>query len=177
MSETLLIALIATGCSLVTALFTASGVIAWFTVGPQRRKITIDAAQGAILIQSSVLKDIHEDYDRLGDELGQVKMEAMAREKENEDCREKIRELERSVAFLHIDLDRHGRMAELARRKSHTAIHALGNYELHIDSLLDEMRKHQILSCGGAANILRAGRISYEPPFKLRWTSWKNWNR
>lgn len=125
--------------------FISGGVVtAWFKLGPERRKLTIETAEGAVLVHSNVLKDLKSDYDRLGSELGQVKMEGMEQEKENEECRRKILRLETSIMLLQQQSNIQGRTVELARRRSHAAINALGSYELHIDGLLDVMREKRI---------------------------------
>lgn len=130
--------------SLVSALFGSGGVYAWFKLGPERKQIVVNASHEAVIIHSDVLKDIKAQYDSLSDELGQVKMELVQVERVHQECEKKTQELQSSMFFLQRDLDRHGRLSELARRKSHVAIHAIGGYELLIDEILAEMRNHNI---------------------------------
>lgn len=130
--------------SLVSAVGGAGGIAALFKLKAEKGQITVSAAQGAVIVHSTVLKDIKQDYDRLAEELAQVRMEGVTREQEHETCKRKIAELQLSVTFLQRDLDRHGRLSELARRKSHVAIHAIGGYELLIDEILSEMRRNNV---------------------------------
>ncbi len=128
----------------ITGLFGSGGVYAWFKLRAEKGKITVDAAQGAVIIQASVLKSIQEDYLRLAKQVSEMEMEMIAKEEEYGGCRKKILKLELTVEFLQRDLDRHGRMTELARRRSHVALNTIGNYELLIDTLLSELREHEI---------------------------------
>lgn len=130
--------------AVVGALVGSGGVYGWLKAGPERRKITIDTAQGILVMQGDVLEDIRQAYDRLCTEFGEMKMEAISREEQHANCRREIDQLQQTVRYLQRDLDRHGRMAELARRKAHVAVHAIGGYELLIDEILTEMRNHQI---------------------------------
>lgn len=130
--------------AIATLVLGSGGVLAWFKLGPERKRIVIEAAEGAVILQSNVLKDIQTSYDNLNDELAQLKMDNIMVEEEKERCQAQIARLQTSVEFMQRDLDRHGRMAELARRKSHLAVHTLGNYELHVGLLLDEMRKARL---------------------------------
>ncbi len=123
--------------SLLGALLGTGGLYAYFKLGPERRQIVIETAH-------EVMEILREDYNRVSDELTQVKMESVVLEKQHAECRKEIGELQASVRFLQRDLDRHGRMAELARRRAHVAVHAIGAYELLIDELLAKMRDSKI---------------------------------
>lgn len=127
--------------ALVSAIGGAGGVAALFKLKAEKGQITVSAAQGAVIVHSTVLKDIKEDYDRLAEELAQVRMENVEIRKENVTCQRIMGELRVSIALLHVTLDRQGRLSELARRKSHVAVHALGGYELLIDEIFNEMRR------------------------------------
>lgn len=140
MSITQLLTLIGVAGTLLGTLLGGGGVAAWFLLGPRRRKITIDAAHDAVLIHSGVLKDVRDEVNRLSNELAQMQMEGMALEKAHQDCEKRIQDLESQLQVLRREVD----LARLSRRKAHLAIHTLGNYELHIDLLLDEMRKQRL---------------------------------
>lgn len=131
--------------SAATLLFGSGGVYAWFKLGAEKGQITVNAAQGAVIVHAGVLKDLQEQYERVTDELAQLRMETVALETQHEKCRELTHELQLSITFMHRDLDRHGRMAELARRKSHTAINAMASYELLIDQLHNKLTENNIL--------------------------------
>lgn len=58
----------------------AGGLVALFKVRPEAARISVDAAQGAVVVQASVITSLREDNDRLrklNDEL----------EKENDELR------------------------------------------------------------------------------------------
>lgn len=145
MTLPIIIAIIGVVTTFLGTAIGTGGMYAWFKLGPERKKITVEVAHEAVVIHSSVLKDIKEDYDRVSNELGLLKMEIISLEKENEDCRKRVQALESSVIFLQRDLDRHGRMAEMSRRKAHLAANTLGLYELHVEQQLEEMRGHGIV--------------------------------
>ena len=116
----------------------SGGLYAWFKLGPERRKLSVD-------INSSLLRDAQAAYQQLSDELSQTKMSNIMLENECDNCRDKVFQLEHVIQTLQEELSRHGRMAELARRRAHLAINTLGNYELHIELLLDRMRAENIM--------------------------------
>lgn len=140
MSDPTLVALV----SLVSALFGSGGVYAWFKLSAEKGQIIVSTAQGVVIAQSSVLKDIQEAYDRVAEELAQVKMDSMHREEEYSNCQERIKQMETSIMFLQRSLDRQGQMSILARRKTHVALNFIGSYELLVDNLLTELRDHHV---------------------------------
>lgn len=129
---------------LITALLGSGGMYAWFKLGPERKKIYIEVAEHAADLQGDVLDDLKEAYNRVCEELVQIRMQMVSREREHGECQKRIHEMEMTITSLRQDLDRHGRMAEMARRKSHLALNAIGNYELHIDNLLTILREHDV---------------------------------
>jgi hypothetical protein len=134
LSDTALIAALA---GLAGAVIGSGGLYAWFKVGPERRKITTE-------IHTSVLRDSHTAYQNISDELSQIRMNNIMLEEENEHFRGRVSELERVIVGQQEAVNRHGRMAELARRKAHVALNGLGGYELHIEHLLDRLRDENI---------------------------------
>lgn len=125
-------------------MFSSGGVYAWFKLRAEKGQIVVSAAQGAVIVQSGVLKDIQEAYDRLSDDFAQLKMESIAREEEIESCQGRIRDLQRSQQFLQQELARHGRMTELARQRSHIALNTLQKYEFRLDLLFKYLREREV---------------------------------
>lgn len=129
--------------AILLAIFgTGTGLYGWFKLGAERRKTSAEADEITAKVHTAVLRDLNEDYDRLADEVAQLRMAAIMREKENSECRQQLHEMRETVASLRIELARHGRLAELSRRKAHLALNMLGNFEIHIDNLLGAMRDH-----------------------------------
>lgn len=122
---------------LAGTLLGSGGVYALLKVGPERRKTDAE-------VHTSLLRDSHTAYQQLSEELAHAKMINISLEKENEDCRDKVVQLQRTLRMIEEEINRHGRMSELARRKAHIAINALGGYELHIEHLLDRLRDEKI---------------------------------
>src|SRR5258705_1491118 len=98
-SDSTLNALVGAGGGLLGGVLGSGGLYAWLKLGPERRKITIEAARDAVVIHGEVLEDIREDQKQLREELGQVKMESLSREREHGQCEKKIAELERSIDY------------------------------------------------------------------------------
>lgn len=128
----------------VGAIFGSGGLYAYFKLGPERGQITVNAAEGAVIVHSGVLKDINEQYKAIKDELSQVKMEAETAEQAHMNCRQEIGEFKVQLKFLQRDLDRHGQMTVLARRKTHLALNAIGGYEILVDNILTELRNNNV---------------------------------
>ena len=139
----------------VAGILGGGSLVALFKVGPQRKHIVVDAAQGAVVVQSGVLKDLKDEIARLQAQVANLEMEKTATEEqleaENESLEKRQRESEATVErlrmeveFLHRDLDRHGRMTELARRRSHILSNAFSSLELRVHNLIDEMRKNDV---------------------------------
>lgn len=133
METPLLIALVSAASSLLSA----GGVAVWFKLGPERRKLKTET-------QSKIYDDLNTAYERISEELTQAQMGVKALEAENESCRKQIQELQTSVSLLQVETGRQSRLSALARARSHLAVKTLGTYELHIDFLLDEMRRHKV---------------------------------
>src|SRR5262245_50883915 len=120
MDTTLLVALVGT----LGTLSGAGGVIAWFKLGPERGQISVSTASEAVIVHSSVLKDVKAEYQSVKEELAQTKLEISAVEAAHESCRNEIGELRVQISFLQRDLERHGRLSELSRRKTHLSLNA-----------------------------------------------------
>ena len=60
---------------------------------------------------------------------------------ENMELSGQVQELRADLVACQHEVKTAQRQAWLARRHAHLARHAIGNYELHIDILLDEMRQ------------------------------------
>jgi chromosome segregation ATPase len=124
--------------------FGTGGIYALLKLGPERGQIIVRSAGELVIAHSSVLKDLREQYQKLSDEFAELKIEFSQLEIEHGKCQELTTELQQSIMFMHRDLDRHGRMAELSRRKSHAALNAMGGYELLIEKLRDELQKNDV---------------------------------
>lgn len=134
MADNALILLLVNG---VGVLFGAGGVVAWFKLGPERRQTSTET-------QSTIFEDLNSAYVRVCDELLQSQMRLKACEAENESCRRQLQDLQTAVGTLKSDVGRQYRLFLLARARAHLASKTLGNYELHIDFLLEEMRSHKV---------------------------------
>lgn len=108
------------------------GLLAWFKYGPERRKTRAETA-------SLLLEDLESSYKRVCEDLAQVRMELIVREQEAADCRGQVQEMQAAMSLLSVEVSRQGRLSILARARAHLAGKTLLNYELHIDTLLDEM--------------------------------------
>lgn len=128
---------------------------ALFKVGPQRKHIVVDAAQGAVLVQTGVLNNLREEIARLQAQVTSLEMENAANkeqlEAENEELQKKLanceattERLRRDVEFLHRDVDRHGRMSDLARRRSHVLSNGFQSMSMRAQHLIDYMNKQSI---------------------------------
>lgn len=136
---------------LAGALVGTTGAVAWVKVFAERKKVRVDAELGTATISSTLLKDVYQSYRNLADDLAQTKMECAAIEQENEDLHKIVQELRLTVSSQQFDLSKSQRNLNeesektwLARRQAHLADNTLGNYELHIESLLDELRKCKV---------------------------------
>jgi len=96
----------------------ATGVALLFKMGPEREKIIVDAAHGAVIVQSGVIDDLqeqlqdarerisdltrelHETARGLKDELDVVRRERDELREENRKLRLRVDELEREVRDL-----------------------------------------------------------------------------
>lgn len=107
----------------------------WFKAGPERKKITVDVADVANAIQGKVLDDLNEAYQNAKDETSQLKMQNMALEQHIEDCQKQVHEARMAATFAQ-------RFEKLARSRAHLAGRTLGAYELHFDTVLEELKKH-----------------------------------
>ena len=78
-------------------LFSGGTLVALFRVNADKQKIVVDAAQGAVIIQSSVIDDLNE-------ELGRVRKELNAVEKRARDCQRRVGRLERELHIAGVDV-------------------------------------------------------------------------
>ena len=127
------------------------GLYALLKLRPEAGQITVTAAQGAVIVQTGVIENLKKEIGRLADHLAEVEMEGASREVELENCtrtitnlNQQIQDFQLTVKYLQKDLDRHAKIADIARRKAHVAINAITGYELLIDELSDELRKHLV---------------------------------
>lgn len=118
----------------------ATAVVASFRLRTERKKFNAEAQNLITETHSQVLEDVNKAYNRVCDDLVQAQMRLKACEMENEICRAKVGELQAAVGMLQGQ----SRLFLLARARAHLAIKTLGNYELHIDYLLDVMRERNI---------------------------------
>ena len=118
------------------------GLYALLKLRPEAGQITVSAAQGAVIVQSGVIENLQKEIVRLSEHHTQLEMENAARQKEIEAAEDTIARLRISITFLQRDVDRHGRMTELARRRSHLLANAFSSLELKMDGLIKEMLQH-----------------------------------
>ena len=109
---------------------TLGGVVAWFKLGPERRKLTSDTSVNTSTIYSKLLQDFDVRYQRLCEELDEKTMALVSAEQQLETCHQ-------TCHFLQGERDE----SILARSRSHIALNTMVSYELHIELLLDELRK------------------------------------
>ena len=139
----------------LAGIFAGGGLVALFKVGPQRKHIVVNAAEGAVVVQSGVLKDLREEISRLQGQVTSLEMEGTATQEQTDadinelhkQQREHLATIERlrmDIEFLHRDVDRHGRMTELARKRSHVLSNALGPLELRVHGLIKELTRRNI---------------------------------
>jgi hypothetical protein len=133
MNTTTLIALIGGITALLGTLLGTGGVIAWRKAEAEKQKLKAEERKASAEADSVILRDLNAAYVRVCDELAQTTMRLVACEVENEQGRKRVEKLQ---GLYEISM--------VARARAHLAIKALGNYELHIDYLLDEMRHHNI---------------------------------
>jgi len=113
-------------------------------IGAEAGQISVSAAQGAVIVTTGVINTLRKEIGRLSEQMGELEMEAAARQKELEGCEHTINRLRLTVEYLQRDLDRHGRMTELARRRSHLLANAFSSLELSLEGLMQEMRKNNL---------------------------------
>ena len=117
-----------------------TGLVAWYRAGPERKKtkadadkIAVDAAQQAVQIQL-------QQYNQLNDELIQRTMEAIGSAQQVEEFKKQCEECRVSRMMEQRELIDQRRIALIARRRDHLSRHTLGQYELHIETLLEHLR-------------------------------------
>lgn len=102
--------------ALILGLGGGGGLAAFLKVKPERGKIVIDAAQGAVIVQSGVMADLRAELDRLKEELDESRAD---RDAEVARLRAEVVELrsgrDAEVAQLR---------AEVARLRAETAVTA-----------------------------------------------------
>ena len=117
--------------STLAGLLTGGGVIAaWFKLGPERRKLKVETAQGEYTIISS-------DYRRVCAENDEMRMELVSLEQQLHFCGQHLEDLRLTCKTCQQDM-------ALTRARAHLAINTMASYEIHIDLLLEEFRKRQI---------------------------------
>lgn len=82
------------------------GIVALFKVKPERGRIVIDAAQGAVVVQSGVMDELRKELDRLKEELDELRSDRDA----------EVNRLRAEVVEL-----RSGRDAEVAQLRAEVA--------------------------------------------------------
>ncbi len=70
-----------------------AGVVALIKLRPEAGQITVTAAQGAVIVQSGVIKDLRDELKRINDELIEEK-------KENADLRKRLSAFEQKLHEL-----------------------------------------------------------------------------
>lgn len=64
----------------------AGGLVALFKVRPEAARISVDAAQGAVVVQKAVIDSLRDENDRLRKQCAEI-------EKENEELKEENRQI------------------------------------------------------------------------------------
>jgi septal ring factor EnvC (AmiA/AmiB activator) len=121
-----------------------SAIYALLKLRPEAGQITVTAAQGAVIVQSSVIETLNKEMSHLREEVAQVEMQLVASTEAHKNCRDKMRDLETSIRFWQRDVDRYGRMTELSRRRSHLLANAFTSLEVVVDKLIDKMRDNNV---------------------------------
>lgn len=75
MADSSVLAIAVTG---LVGLFGGGSIVSLFRLGPDRTQITVKSAEGALVIQSGVLKDLHNEIQQLRTELTSVRDEVIA---------------------------------------------------------------------------------------------------
>jgi hypothetical protein len=142
MSDGIVIAAISTA----VGIFGTGGIVAYFKFRNQKGsgQFVVDAAKGAVIVHTGVLKDISDQYERQGEEIQQLRMELATIEEQHNKCQVSLLDVQLSVRYMRRDLDRHGRASEICRRKCHVAVNVVQGFELLIENIFDEMRKHNV---------------------------------
>jgi len=120
------------------------GLYALLKLRPEAGQITVSAAQGAIIVQTGVIENLQKEITRLSQHHTELEMENTAQQRSIDESQATVARLRLTVEFLQRDLDRHGRMSELARRRSHILAKAFSSLELKVDGLIDEMNRHNV---------------------------------
>lgn len=101
----------------------ATAIVAFIKVRPEAGQIAVKAAEGAVVVQSSVIDDLREQLEAQG-----VRIEALERDKqsamweaaklraENDLLVQRVKHLEQEVASLNAQLMREARMKDMERR-------------------------------------------------------------
>lgn len=77
------------------------GIVALLRVRPEAGKLVVEAAEGAVVVQSGVIT-------ALRDELAELRRELEAARDEEDDCKRRCLALERELAAVRATLKRHG---------------------------------------------------------------------
>jgi hypothetical protein len=71
-------AAVTTAVTLLVGLFGGGTVVALLRIGPDRNKVVIEAAQGAVIVQTSVIDDLQEELARVKAVLTEIRVENVA---------------------------------------------------------------------------------------------------
>jgi hypothetical protein len=71
-------AVVTTVVTLLVGLFGGGTVVALLRIGPDRNKVVIEAAQGAVIVQTSVIDDLQEELARVKAVLAEIRAENVA---------------------------------------------------------------------------------------------------
>jgi hypothetical protein len=71
-------AVVTTAVTLLIGLFGGGTVVALLRIGPDRNKVVIEAAQGAVIVQTSVIDDLQEELARVKAVLAEIRVENVA---------------------------------------------------------------------------------------------------
>lgn len=105
-------------------------IVAWFKLGPERRKLRVETAQGEYTIISS-------DYRRVCAENDEMRMQLVSAEQQLDVCARHLEDFRLQCSACQKDI-------ALTRARAHLAINTMASYEIHVDLLLEEFRKRDI---------------------------------
>ena len=126
-----------------------TGLVAWYKAGPEREKTKAEAAQIAVDAAEHAVEIQSRQYNQLNDELIQKTMEMIAAGQQLEDFKRQCEECRVARTVEQRELTDQRRIALIARRRDHLSRHTLGQYEVHIETLLEHLR-----GCGVAITPL-----------------------
>lgn len=88
--------LVSASVSLIVGVFGGGSLVALLRVSADRGKVVIEAAQGAVIVQSSIIEGLREELDRLKAESERQRTELTSLRRENAVQAKRLAALEQS---------------------------------------------------------------------------------